>query len=270
MWKIELNRLLRAKGLYLALLIGMALGVWYFMKYDLPMLQSRGEFPDFSKYGTGVPTAYEMYMGSNAFMTPTYLFLLFNPILAVLPYAMTYHTDRESGWIKNISVRMEKKEYVRIKLTLSFLSGMLVIIIPLVVSFLLTACWFPMKLPQRMLGYTLIGVRNIWNNLFYMHPLIYTLLMILMNGIYGGMMAVLSMLLAHATDKGVLVGIMPFVYHLFLFSFLNLLGHAELSPLRFLNGETSVNYWFQYILVLVLTGLFIVLTYKQGKEKDVY
>lgn len=83
-------------------------------------------------------------------------------------------------------------------------------------------------------------------------------------------MAVLSMLLAHATDKGVLVGIMPFVYHLFLFSFLNLLGHAELSPLRFLNGETSVNYWFQYILVLVLTGLFIVLTYKQGKEKDVY
>lgn len=43
MWKIELNRLLRAKGLYLALLIGMALVVWYFMKYDLPMLQSRGD-----------------------------------------------------------------------------------------------------------------------------------------------------------------------------------------------------------------------------------
>ena len=86
------------------------------------------------------------------------------------------------------------------------------------------------------------------------------MLFVVLNGIYGGMMAVLSMFLAHAT----------FIYHLFLFSFLNLIGHAELSPMRFLNGETSCNYWIQYLTMLMITLLLIVITYRQGKECDVY
>lgn len=273
MWRIELNRLIRSKGLYLSLGIGMALAIWHFLKWDLPVYQMWEQVYDFSALGEKeiyIPTAYEMWMNNDVFSTPEYLFLLFIPILAVLPYAMTYHIDRTSGWMKNLNVRMERARYMRMKLIMIFLSGMVTVMIPLIVQFLMVACCFPLKHPQLIGGYTLVGVRNIWYVLFYTHPLIYTMLFVVLNGIYGGMMAVLSMFLAHATNKGILVGIMPFIYHLFLFSFLNLIGHAELSPMRFLNGETSCNYWIQYLTMLMITLLLIVITYRQGKECDVY
>ncbi len=273
MWKIELRRLIRSKGLYLSLMIGMVLAIWHFIKWNIPtylLWKDVYDFSAFDKYGVYIPTAYEMWMNNDIFSTPTYLFLLFLPIMAVLPYATTYHTDQASGWIKNLSVRMEKKEYIRVKLTVSFMSGMLVIMIPLIIQFLMVACCFPLKHPQKIGSYTLVGVQNIWNNLFYTHPMLYTILFTILNGIYGGMMAVLSMLLTHATNKRALIGIMPFIYHLFLFSFLNLIGYAELSPLRFLDGETYCNHWFSYLLMLVVAVLLVVITYRQGKKRDVY
>lgn len=79
MWRIELNRLIRSKGLYLSLGIGMALAIWHFLKWDLPVYRMWEQVYDFSALGEKeiyIPTAYEMWMNNDVFSTPEYLFLL--------------------------------------------------------------------------------------------------------------------------------------------------------------------------------------------------
>lgn len=267
MFRIEMNRLLRSKRLYAALLAGGGLALWHFFQWVLPIPYLWEKMAEYNKGGT-IASTYEYWMGSSTFPLPGFLFLMVLPILAVMPYGMTYDNDRKSGWMKNVYVRAERRSYMRVKLGLSFVSGMLVVMFPLLLNFMLTAMILPLKEPQLFFG--VVGNRNIWCNLFYQHPMCYVALVSLLNGIYGGLMSMLAVLLSHSTDYGFLVGIMPFLYHMFLFSLCNLLGCSEYAPARFLSGGVSVNYYTEYIIVGILSLFVFFMAYRKGTRSDVY
>lgn len=269
MFRIEMNRLLKSKGLYVSLLIGCGLALWHFFKWIFPASHSWDMISAYGKTsGLTLSSAYESWMNTSLFPMPSFLFLMGLPILAVLPYGLTYDNDRKSGWIKNVYVRIERRSYMRVKLGLAFLSGMLVVMLPLLLNFMLAAASLPLKAPQACSG--LMRPRSIWCNLFYQNPMCYVLLISLLNGMYGGLMSMLAVLLSHSTDYGFLVGIMPFLYHMFVFSLFNLAGHAEYSPAQFLSGGVFVNYYVEYVIIGILTVLVFLIAYRKGTKSDVY
>lgn len=269
MFRIEMDRLLKSKRFYISLLLGSGLALWHFFKWVFPVSRSWDMVVAYGK-STGLTpaSAYESWMNISLFPMPSFLFLMVLPILAVLPYGLTYDNDRKSGWIKNIYVRTERQSYMRVKLGLAFSSGMLVVIFPLVLNFLLAMACLPLKNPQLCSG--LMRNRNIWCDLFYQNPMCYVLLFTLLDGVYGGLMSMLAVLLSHSTDYGFLVGIMPFLYHMFLFSFFNLAGHGEYAPAQFLSGGVSVNYYVEYVIIGILTVLVFLIAYRKGTKSDVY
>lgn len=269
MFRIEMNRLFKSRGLYISLLIGCGLALWHFFRWIAPVSRSWDMLNAYGKStGFTLESAYEVWMHSSFFPTPSFLFLMVLPILAVLPYGLTYDNDRKSGWIKNIYVRAERKRYMKVKLGLAFLSGMLVIMLPLLFNFMLAAASLPLKAPQPCLA--LMRPRNIWCGLFYQNPMCYVALVTLLNGVYGGLMSMLAVLLSHSTDYGFLVGILPFLYHMFLFSLFNLAHYADYAPAHFLSGGVLLNYYAEYVIMGIVTVAIALIAYRKGTISDVY
>lgn len=74
--------------------------------------------PDFPLYNL-----FSTWIGADTMSLAGTLFYYLMPVGAALPYAWSFHTERKSGYLKNIVSRAEKKRYFPAKLTAVFLSG---------------------------------------------------------------------------------------------------------------------------------------------------
>lgn len=154
-------------------------------------------------------SAYENWIMFENYSMYRYIFLFIFPILAVMPYGMSYYMDVRSGYIKQMVSRMSMKTYARAKYIATFVSGGVAITVPMIMNFLFTATIFPMHKPYRFLG-NMFG-EQLLSGLFYNNPLIYTLFKLLLIFVVSGLMATISLLVSKYIFNYFSVFITPFV-----------------------------------------------------------
>jgi hypothetical protein len=208
-------------------------------------------------------------MGNVLFPVQSYIFYLVLPLLAVLPFGVSFYEDKKSGYFINVCIRVKKEVYYRAKYLAVFISGGLAIAIPLLLNLMLSSLFLPALRPDNGCN-TTITCNTMAFELFYTHPLLYVLLFLMIDFIFAGIIATIALSYTYFTEHKFGVLVAPFVLYFFLYSLMNLLDKTEFSPFYILNGGSGNNHILTYLVTFVL---FFSLSYLifmwKGKKEDV-
>lgn len=254
-------------GLLLALISGIS-GVYaYFQtKKELmvmggnPMIQSNG--------------LYKWWLVPDGASLGNTLFFTLLPLLACIPYGWSQCIEQKSGYTKNVVVKAGKQQYYLAKYIASFLAGGVVVVIPLMVNFLLVACFIPAIKPSVMYWmYYGIARGSMWSQIFYSHPLIFVFLCMVLNFLFAGVFSTLSYGLSVYMKNWIAVVLLP-VLAMFALDYGRIMfGRYLIAPAQFLHPVfvmADVNGW----IVLAEWILFFLFSFgsivRSGVKHEIY
>lgn len=148
-----------------------------------------------------VPAAYSFFLGSGYVDIFNKIYYVLMPLIVVIPFADSYYTDRENHTIYAILSKCTLNQYYYSKLICVFSSGVIVIMIPLLINFLLNLSVFPFNSTVEFLN----GFGQIQNQLYTVYPeeflpiffyhlfctnqYLYELVYLLIASLFGGLLA---------------------------------------------------------------------------------
>lgn len=253
--KIEFSRAFKSLGFVVAIGVGILICCWHFMENVYPLWNCvyEGPYP-LSSFGK--------WIGGENTSLQGVLYYMLVPILCALPYVESYFFDLKSGYINQLTVRYGKKQYVCAKYIVTFVSGAVTAILPLVFDFLLTGLVLPAIVPQRGFGVFPIDADMIMAELYYSKPYLYHFVYFLLDSVFFGVLNIISLVAVHFTENRFLVTLMPFLVYLFTFSVCQMLGAGQFCPAGFLRpSQTFISSWSiiagELLLLLIGGGVFL-------------
>jgi len=267
MLKIELERAFRGSGFWLSLMIGMLISIIQYIQKVIPAV-SDILLP--MKDKLGIPVCVHqtwIAMGDGWYYT---LFVRLIPLLAVIPYAVTYYTDNKKGIVYNYYSRTNKINYLLAKWMAVFITGGMVAIIPLMVNLMATSAVLPSFIA---LDDTIsCNANGMWSYILYSHPYIYYMLSFILQFICAGLIATVSLLISQYVNNAFIVLLFPSV----LCEFMN--ATARWLPTRILKAlapwrlfridQLAVKYWQTYVIFISIILVLDVIVYVWRGVKD--
>jgi len=186
-------------------------------------------------------SSYKYWVVVDFIQPLTGLFFQLLPLLAVIPFSWSYLEERRSGYVGSIITRTSRTHYFIAKYSAVFLSGALVITIPILLNFLICACLMPMRTPDVFaVIYFGIWEESLWSEVFYTRPMLYVALFTLLNFSFSGIWAASVFSLSALIKNRVALVVLPYlalVYIEFISKayFFDLI-QIELTPSGFLRG----------------------------------
>lgn len=251
MLKFELHRAFHHKFFLIALLIGTVIAVSHVFQNVLPMYKyllstaADGLYPH---------SVFDKWIGGEGHSLQPMLFYLLFPLIAVLPFADSYFSDVQTGYMKNICTRTEKKNYCIAKYCATFISAGFVIVFPLVLNLILTACILPSVPPDPVAGTYGIWEFTTMGSIFLRFPYLYVLIYLLIDFIFGGLFACLSLVASFFVSNKFIVLLVPFVSYLFMYA---VFGNSMWNPAIFLSPFSRMNVT---IPLWIMGGILFILT----------
>lgn len=263
----EIKKALSTKWFFVALGIGCALAVATFAlnaALDFQGQQRGLPLLDRVSMMLGPLSCFKYWIVTDYLQPTTDLFFLLVPLLAVLPYAWSFASERNTGSIKNALTRTSRKSYFVAKYLATFLSGGLVVMIPIVLNLILCACTMPAYMPDiDAVLYVGIDTTSMWSEIYYNMPLLYCLMFILLNFVFAGLWASVVMSISFYIRNRIALMVGPYLFLIFLKFFEEKLfageyaTHLGVVPFSYLRSVTSSFTSNEYV-ILAEFALFIV------------
>ena len=271
LFKIEFRRAVKGKGMIISLVIGTLISVAHVIQYIIPLAQANAtkffvEYPILSPNNVA-----ESWMGGNPANLEGFLFFLILPLLACMPFGASYFEDYNSGFIKNIYMRVSKKEYLLVKYVVTFLLAGIAVIFPIVVNLICTMMLLPNLVPTATYVQNQVNPLVEFYTLFFSHPIGYTLIYFFFIFLMAGIFACIGLVASFWTDYKIIVLISPFLIQLIVHVVCTIIGKSEYSSVYWQQpGFGIVSLWivFIYFGVGFLTT-FLVFSVK-GERLDVF
>lgn len=264
MFLIEIRRGLKRYSWKISFLIGIFFVLAYTI-YINPFLDTSNEM-----YLKMPPrTCFDTFIMFNVDVIPN-IVLLIIPILSTLGFSDSYFEDKESGIIKSIYTKIEKRRYLCSKFFANFVLGGLAFAVPLLLHIFSLMLIFPSIEQNPVFGKQVVFPGGLFCEYYYEHPLIYILLWIFIYFLYAGIFSSIALAASIFFKSKFSIIIFPFIiYHLVQF-ICNGIGKTKYSPLSFLFLSTDHSF-------LVMLGEFLVLLlisfsvfYIGGKNYEAY
>lgn len=203
----EFRKALRCKTLWIALAVGLAfVALDLVERYDA--IQKAIDNVEWAR-----EQGYGMYLGYSVFSSwmgiaggsyGSALFFAVWPVLAAMACGWSYNNERISGVYNQIVVRVGAKRYFLAKHTAAFLSGGIVVALPLLVDLLGLALIYPARG-----GVTLLDCHFLCGLAAY-HPWIYCLARCALCFLFGGAAACMCHVVGTYLRHGVMVVLTPY------------------------------------------------------------
>ncbi|TWG71181.1 hypothetical protein [Bacillus subtilis] len=255
-----LKRLLKNKEIYLSLFISIVLmivsylGILFFhQKINLPYEIHNSPF--LSNIAEGNTTSAQT------------VWILILPLLASLPMSGMYREDKNTGFFMNVITKTTKKKYFTVLFGLNVVISFLVIFLPLLLNLYLLMMTYPSVNPDGIVNYMdpiVLGGTDL-ANLYYENSLIYTLILFILNGLYGAILSSIGLALSFFIKKKYFVYIIPFLINLIGFTLLN----NHYNPMKYIvndGGFLSVD---KFIYLNLSVFIVTTLLYMWGKKRRV-
>ncbi|MDF7638424.1 hypothetical protein PT285_03110 [Lactobacillus sp. ESL0791] len=222
---------LSKRALWLALVIGLIISfAQFFLVKQIPLED----------------TPYTQWLGIDSFgFTPIVFFVLL-PLIASLPAGVMLKDDVDNGLFAKFKLRNTLQHALLKYAAVTFITGFVVIVIPLLINLLLWLLRLPNIRPDNLLNKRalIININTMLVSLYYSHPFIHALLAILFAGVWGGLFALFVMVTSLwvsnrfvAVSSGLVLQIAIFVLN----SFIKLPGDVSYSPADFLHNGAVTN-----------------------------
>ncbi len=272
--KIEFKRLLKSKMLYISLLIGIIITMGAFVDKAVPHMDIlNGYNGNVASYPFSVFNSWMgMFIGFGPFAT-AYVYVCM--LICSLPYCGLFVRDNNNQYILQYYSRASKNKVNSAKFIVTFVSGGLIVLIPVVVNLLATMMFIPALLPVEN-GLFIASGKSIMSCLFVNKPFVYTFIYLLQFFIYGGAFSVVSLAVSFIFDNYFLVLISPFVSYYAvgvistvlknLFGFYTFNPMALISPSYILMDIGLIGFILEPIIIILLSGLIF---FKKGAQNEV-
>ena len=225
--RMELKRAFWNRRLLPALIFGFGLSVWHCFAYIVPL---RGWI-----FAGGYPlSAYNRWLGGEYYSLQSTLFYLLVPIVCALPYGDSWLCDCAGSIGGQAVIRGGKRPFVQTKLLVSFLTGALIAVLPLLFDFVLTSAILPAIVPKAGLGLSPISTKSLLGDLFYAKPFWYVLVYLGINGLFFGSLNTLSIAAGLFTANRYMAILTPFFCYMALHCAGTTIQRFELCPSGFL------------------------------------
>ncbi len=270
-YRFELRRAFKTPGFYLSLFIGCIIVIADWVNYGLQYALHLDEWMnDYSAYAMLYPdNVYESWIGTSDSKYAAFFFLIM-PLLVVLPFAASFYKDNKNNFINYICTRVRKKDYLRAKFVSTFISGGMVVIIPLVLNFILCASVLPCILPQPADGMCHVEPKTSMSSLYFLHPELFCIISVLLIFIFAGVLAVTALYVAFYAKRIYTVLLFPFVLCLVIMSGADLLEAYVWQPMNVVNpvydGPRIPSLMVEIIILIVIA--FWEFLYR-GKKQDI-
>lgn len=140
-------------------------------------------------------TVYTKWLGIDPFSFVAIIFYIVLPLIASIPAATLLKQDRDSGLIAKLQLVWSNQKIVFVYAIIAFITGFIVIFAGLLVNLLGWFLLVPNIKPDNLINVNILIVKQntLFVDLYYLHPLLYTLLSIIWASIWGGVFAVFTM-----------------------------------------------------------------------------
>ena len=197
--KERLKRTIFSKGMLISILIGVLMLSWQTVMREISY---------YSKYGENIKLGIFIDEIYNAHTHSGYDF--FAPIFAVLPAAIIFCDDYNSGYIKNILTRTNKKRYIKETFFCSSIAGGLAIFIPTTINVVVNYILGEKNFAQNQ-GYTSILDDTIFANIQYIGGGVLVAIMILiLSFLFGAIWSNIGLLISAVKPNRYLALSVPF------------------------------------------------------------
>lgn len=270
MIKIEISRAFNNTLFWIALLIGCAISVSHIITSVVPMLQYMDNIVQIGRFPHSVFTK---VLGSEGMSLETVLFYYILPIIAVIPFADSFYTDRKSGYIKNVFIRTKKTNYFVGKYIAVFLSAGVVVCIPLLLNVFFTAAILPSAMPvPELQGLFPIFNFRMWSGIYYSNPYLYIFLYIMLDAVFAGVLALISLSATYFVSNRFMVLLTPFIIYILLHTIATLTRTSNIDLMMMLQADQLGVFTFVDLLVLLLILLlpFMIFYFYKGRRYETY
>ena len=195
----------------------------------------------------------------------SWLFFTLAPLLITLAYSWSYRSERNSGYINSMLVRCDRASYYAAKYCATFIAAGTVIVLPLVASFISTACVLPAYMPDHY-DWLYIIIQydsDVLGSLFWSNPVLYMVVRIALDFVFAGLWATFVLALSMVVENRVVLIVVPYIA-LFLLKqlgeslYLVGLPLVSLSLFDQLRGHAQNSCNITWVLVAEMTLLFVV------------
>lgn len=266
MLKVEIKRAFINRLFLVSLIIGCIISILQVVERALPYASGIDLYPN--QYP---PSLYNSCIGLSFSMWSSIFYFVF-PLLAAIPYADSFLTDKKSGYLENIYTRGKKINYLISKFVAVFLSGGCVVLLPLLLNILLTALCVPAVIPDASTGFFPIFGYATWANIYYSTPIVYVLLFQILTFITAGVLSCSALLFSFVVKYKYIVLITPFLlfiaitYGSMLFSQGNSFNISEwINPMQSIQ---ALNLWAVGIELLIILSISIGIYLYVGCKRD--
>jgi hypothetical protein len=261
--KLEIGKAIKNKLFLLSVLIGCGITLLSF-SYNIDIYQSHLSTLKQIEASAGIArnpvsamfSLFNHWIGGEPFSLGTSIFFLVFPLLVAIPYGWSYCEEKTNGYKRSMVVRSGKTPYFLSKYIAVFLAGGLAMVIPLTFNFSLTAMFFPAVTPDVIYD-TAYGVfgGSLMSVLYYSTPFLYVLCYLVIDFVFGGLIACISFGISSFVKYRVVTVIVPLFFLLCIHYSRQLIytsyetQYKEISPLFFLRPVQSA-YSASWLIVL--------------------
>lgn len=275
--KVEMKRVFKSKAFYISILIGIGLSLWVLISQLNEVKELNETIKEYGteKLGLYYPrNLYNSFIGLDYVYVPSTILYVIIPLLVTMPYGMSYYKDKKSGYIKNVFIKCDRKQYYLSKYIAVFFSGVIVTMVILVFSLFLSAMFFPALMPESVTDQVLpFASGPMLSGLFYTHPMCYVAIYIMIDSIFMGAIATLALGISIIAKNILLVFAGGMLLYVGTDYAMGLVNSFQYSPYSFLR-PTQIKCNASPIIILC-EGLFLIVIVAlpfltKEKKKDVF
>lgn len=217
----------------------------------------------------------ECWLGCETFSSYNQMWIKLFPLFAVVPYAISFFEEWNSGYSTQFITRCGRKKYIIGKSIVTFVSGGIGVVIPLIFSLLVAMLYVPCVPVELRSMQTFMYDRSMWADLFFSQPVVYALAYtLLIDFVFGGIYALFTMVLSGMCKNRFICILFPFVFHLFLsYSVTAMLHGFVYVPEAFLNpaqliGLNSMEFGVIFCIEVATILFFCLTNYLRFRKAD--
>lgn len=265
--KLEFKKAFSSMPYKLALLVNLLICLWQNVENYIStneIIQLNSENNNGGHRGFYEIDLFSHWIGVDGYLMSSAVFFSLLSLTAAIAFGYSYLKERNTGYYLHMIHRNSKKKYLISKYAAGFICGGFSVAFPMLINFMINA----MINPAGMINV------NTWitptqpfffSELFYTCPLLYVLLVLIMDFIWGGICTALALSFSLFVKNIIIVLVMPAIFFHALDLILGLVRNNidrlpyEISPLKLMMAVTlSPNpSW----LVFSLQICFIIVTF---------
>lgn len=262
---IELKKALRSSNIRIILLVGFLLAVcqtvYYRFSYYPGALDNYLSSLEGGRTSGYIqpPVISQGCLGMDFTSLWEHLFYLILPLLAAVPWADSYYQEKRNGYLKMVYTKTSRMKYLSVKYASVFLLGAAAVAFPLLLSIYFSSLYLPADPIDMAMFQSNVNNYTLWGALFYENPLLYMFRYVLLDAIYGGLFAVLSLFLSLFVKKRFTVWTLLFLVNIAGYYILDfyVTGTGNYFPYYFLNAEVGAQVGLGFLLITGLLLFFV-------------